>query len=278
VLALGLAVGGVTMVRVGAPVATARTQVGLLDAAREICTDLPDDAAAIMNDDLGDTFAVAVRTVCDVPVLRADSAEAIAAVRAAGFVPVAVTEFGRCLGAGEDASFERSYSMPEATISRAPAGSESALFAVSIKGLDEAEIPAVDLPATAVAGFEVVVTSTGQARDSIIATLGTAEAGLRLRLARDGSAEMVVDTTAGRLGVVISFWSIADGRPRVLGGYLTGNTIYATCDGQVMAATELPGAVTFIGGELTLRPQPGTDSAVDVYAGEVDFVQVRVAR
>lgn len=277
VLALGLAVGGATMLSVGAPVATARTQVGLLDAARVVCADLPEGAAAIMNDNLGDTFAVAVRTVCDVPVLRADDAEAIAAVRAAGFVPMAVTEPRRCLGGGEDASYERWYSMPEVTISRAPAGPESALFAVSIKGLDESEITPTEIPPTAVAGFEVVVTSTGQARDSIIATLGTAETGLRLRLARDGSAEMVVDTTAGRLGVVVSFWSIADGRPRVLGGYVAGNTIYATCDGQVMAATELPGAVTYLGDELTLRPQPGADAPVDRYAGEVDFVQVRVA-
>ena len=274
VVTIPLAFGLLTMAWTGAPVAAARTHVGLLDTTRRVCALLPDNAVAVMNDDLGSVFLLAVRTLCGVPTQVVDDVATLAAARAAGFVPTAIVEPERCVGGAEIARVDGDYSVPERTISRTPAGSEVQPFSVSVKLLDPAVQPSFVMPSEALAGFEVAITATAQARDSIIATLGSAEAGLRLRLARDGSAEMVMDTSEGRLGVVISFVSIADGRTRVIGGYLTHDTFYSICDGQVMAATTLPGEVTFVGEELTLRPTPGAESPLDAYQGDVTLIQV----
>jgi hypothetical protein len=115
------------------------------------------------------------------------------------------------------------------------------------------------------------------AADTIVATLGSATTGLRIRVAADGTAEIVIDTTGGRLGTVISFATIADGRPRVLGGYLTPTSLVATCDGYVMAITDLVSPALPAGASPQTRPEPPADSGLVRFDGPVEILQARSA-
>jgi hypothetical protein len=239
---LPLMVGSVTMLRVGAPIATVRTDIGVLWATQQVCSGIPDDAAAIIDGGL--TYAAAVRLYCDVPTIRGLNEGQADLMAGAGYRPVAVAGTGACLAGDRRGGASLQYTHPEITVERPPSGVGVSTFDVWVTELGPG-IPIL-LPDTTTDHLEVevVVASTTPPNRTIV-SLGTVDAGLWIETTESGAVQVAVSTDDGYATATITTQRHGSGIGRTYGGYLADGQLVATCGGVAVASVELPGTPTF---------------------------------
>jgi len=250
-----LVVGAVTMLRVGAPLATIRTQVGVVGVTKEVCASLPEDGAALFEPDLGFTYAVAVRSFCDVPVAIGIDDELVAGFESEGFAPVALASHPTCLVGDFLGHASATYTHPEITIERPPRGHDTGILAVHMTALSAnpgAALPA-ESPASASTVLEVQVRAQGAipSKPMMLASIGPPHEGLGIELQPDGRVTLTLSTTEGPTVVDFPGRLSPDGLDRRYGAYVDDALIVTLCGGVAGGVAPLDGEAQFT--DTTLR-------------------------
>jgi len=246
VAGLPLSLGGVTMLRVGAPIATVRTQVGMMGLTRDLCRSLPDDSAILFEPGLGFTYSVAVRGFCDVPVARGLTAQQAIQLSSTGLTPVAISSSSSCLAGEFLGAPTTTYTFPERTIERPPAGYENGTLTAYMTRLptgNEALEPAI-IPGSATGYLEIAVELDALPTEpTVLASIGDPPHGLWLEIEPDGRVLLSQGTADGPLTMELPGRAAGDGLTRVYGGYLTDELVVALCaavPGQTIQISATP--------------------------------------
>jgi hypothetical protein len=268
--AIPLLLGAVSLTATGAPVATIRTEVGVLGATRDLCAALPDGAAVLLDDALGVSYSAAVRSYCGIPTLRGIGARAADLVRTEGYIPVAITTGPSCISGPEIATVSITYEYPELTLIPPPGRADMGALSAHLKVIDDAQ-PAAALPDGAL-GFQVSVTTTWRpdSGSAVIARLGHFPAALWLEYRPTGTVDLFLMGPDGPVGLTVSPHPIDDGVTRTMGAYLHDGRLVATCGGRIVTDAVVPEMPTF--SDTTILMTPVTDDGefgVTPFQGDV---------
>jgi hypothetical protein len=252
--AIPLLLGAVSLGATGAPVATIRTEVGVLAATRDLCAALPDRAAVLLDDALGIVYSAAIRSYCGVPTLRGIGARATDLVRTEGHVPVAITTGPSCIRGPEIGTVSIAYEYPELTLVPPPRRADTGALSAHLRVIDASQ-PGAALPDGAL-GFEVSVATTWRpdSGSAVIARMGHLPVALWLEYRPTGTVDLFLMGPDGPVGLTVSPYAIDDGVARTMGAYLLDGRLVTTCGGQVVSDEVVPVMPTFTDTTILMTP------------------------